>query len=720
MKLKLNLSIIIFLILSGINFLQCGGGTETKESYVGGGTETIGKLVDPQGKAANGATVELFFADSLNSYRATTTDANGIFKFDTIPSGTYTLVCKSSDGKMAFIAFDYDSSKGLILDPATVFPPGSIDGCIKYPVIENQPDHDILVFIPGTSYNAIADDNGRFAITNIPKGTYTLKISKINYSVKKISNVIVTPNNVTVIDSCVSLEIDTLGKPFAPKIKGIVHNELQGTVTLTWNNLPITDLEGYFVYRGTLDDRSKISTVIKDTVFTDTVYKNILTDTVPYMLSYFIKSVDKSNESDYSDPLNITVYPPVLYRCKFTPSIKNANGNDTVTNADTAVLSVKFVNRKRSPQKFIWSIDKDEVCHSITAAFTDSAYRGMDTLRYRWKTPGEKKVFIKSIDDKGDTLSDSFNFVIFDSVELHPTGKWMTFESKMSTKRRFACAAELDSNIYYIGGQIFNSIKEYYISTNSVEKFDIRTGKWSTCAPLPEKVSLASAVTLNGKIYVLGGENESGILSSVYVYDPISGWVKSGNLPYVLSGMSSCTYGNSILIVGGYTEDLSISNAILTYNPSTKKTDTVNVIDNEYRVHHQSVILNDNLYIISGTDLFSENHSTILVYDLKTNMVCKSIPLSHSRCSFSAWINKDRLYIAGGLNLPTPTKASIYKDFEYLDLSVSNMEWVSLEELPQPTYSGASVSVNNGLFLIGGATGNNDGQEINTLNVYYP
>jgi hypothetical protein len=51
---------------------------------------------------------------------------------------------------------------------------------------------DFKVEVAGTELSAVTDFNGYFEISNVPSGTYTLKISKENYLSRNISNVAVT------------------------------------------------------------------------------------------------------------------------------------------------------------------------------------------------------------------------------------------------------------------------------------------------------------------------------------------------------------------------------------------------------------------------------------------------------------------------------------------------------------------------------------------------
>jgi N-acetylneuraminic acid mutarotase len=77
--------------------------------------------------------------------------------------------------------------------------------------------------------------------------------------------------------------------------------------------------------------------------------------------------------------------------------------------------------------------------------------------------------------------------------------------------------ASKGNKVYFFGG-----LKDKTGSTDSVEEFDLETGKWEGKEDLPGAMNRMSAVTSqDGFIYVIGGENEEGdTVNSVYKYDP--------------------------------------------------------------------------------------------------------------------------------------------------------------------------------------------------------
>jgi N-acetylneuraminic acid mutarotase len=718
MKSNLKIGIIIVFVSLLSTIILCGGGTQTiglTPDELGGGTQTIGVLVDENNKTVDDATVEIFKADSQNTYKITTTKANGTYLFDSLPPGKYTIVAKSKDGKAVYIEPFLRDTVKLDLGTDTVRAPGSIEGCVTYPQID-QIDKDVSVYIPGTSYHATTD-NGAFTMDGIPKGTYTLKFDRLNFVVKSLTDIQVKPGVATKFDTCTILEVDTINVlPPAPQMIAIVQNQTRGTLSLNWHSVPLPDLAGYVVYRGPIEDLTKIKQLVTDTFFIDTVFGNPLFDTLPKKFSYLITAIDHgSNE-----------FPPCFYRCQFVWTVKNITGSDTITNADSAVITVKYTNRKRLPVKFNWYTDNDQneiASHTISATRDplDSVSRGSDNFEYRWNTSGHKTVYIKSFDNQGDSWLDSFKLSIGDSIIRDPRQTWISAPA-MTTKRKLATAAVLDSTIYVIGGCVMKSdgTKPATLTAlSSVEKYNLKNKTWSKGIDIPEKRYYAASTALNDKIYVFGG---SGI-SSIYSYKPgDDAWVKCGNLPYNLCGMSICSYENRILIIGGMNDDFEATDVILSYDTVTKTVETLGILDvpDGKRECHKSFIYNDNFYIIGGTE-GTFGYSNVLVFNLKTKMVIGTFSMSHSRVNFAAWVKNNFLFVAGG-SADLQRGAEIYNDGESVDLNSIDKKWNPIQNLPKSVLGAASVSAGDGLYMIGGAKNNQFeiGEEIESNSIYYP
>jgi serine/threonine-protein kinase len=98
---------------------------------------------------------------------------------------------------------------------------------------------------------------------------------------------------------------------------------------------------------------------------------------------------------------------------------------------------------------------------------------------------------------------------------------------------------------------------------------------WSSLASMPTARSLLAAVTgPDGRIYAIGGENASGSLGTVEVYDPSTNkWTTVASMPTARIHLAA-TMGPDKLIyaIGGVS---GVPNIVEAYNPSTNKWTTV-------------------------------------------------------------------------------------------------------------------------------------------------
>jgi len=116
------------------------------------------------------------------------TDNYGNLTIDNLKNGIYTLLAQNNQLteavqiKNIIIAGQDIDLKAVLLKPV-----GSISGKV---ILEGQTDYsDAAVYIPGTSFNAITDQNGIFKILYIPEGTYSIKVVKDKFGTITIQDV---------------------------------------------------------------------------------------------------------------------------------------------------------------------------------------------------------------------------------------------------------------------------------------------------------------------------------------------------------------------------------------------------------------------------------------------------------------------------------------------------------------------------------------------------
>ncbi len=87
----------------------------------------------------------------------------------------------------------------------------------------------------------------------------------------------------------------------------------------------------------------------------------------------------------------------------------------------------------------------------------------------------------------------------------------------MPTARHHNASAVIDDNMYLVGGTLIG----FLINVDLIEKYNPVLDEWTTdVEPMPSKRSGNAATSVNGSIYVLGGELNQGTFNNNERYDP--------------------------------------------------------------------------------------------------------------------------------------------------------------------------------------------------------
>ena len=98
-------------------------------------------------------------------------------------------------------------------------------------------------------------------------------------------------------------------------------------------------------------------------------------------------------------------------------------------------------------------------------------------------------------------------------------------------------------------------------------------GTWTSKAPLPVAISEVGVGPVDGKIYVVGGTEQSGAATTLnMMYDPATGgWQQRAPLPRTLHHVGVAELGGKLYAIGGLTENVHMGpqNLALLYDPQT-------------------------------------------------------------------------------------------------------------------------------------------------------
>jgi N-acetylneuraminic acid mutarotase len=126
-------------------------------------------------------------------------------------------------------------------------------------------------------------------------------------------------------------------------------------------------------------------------------------------------------------------------------------------------------------------------------------------------------------------------------------GQSFTTVARLPTAVRYTAAAAIGNRIYAFGGELATGG-----DTDQIQEYDIGTGQASVAGRLPQSVSHASTVVLNGVIYVLGGRRNGAASSQILRFDPSRGAVKpAGRLPEPVFDAAAGTASGVGYLVGG-------------------------------------------------------------------------------------------------------------------------------------------------------------------------
>src|SRR5690348_16561667 len=130
-----------------------------------------------------------------------------------------------------------------------------------------------------------------------------------------------------------------------------------------------------------------------------------------------------------------------------------------------------------------------------------------------------------------------------------PQGRWST-KAPLLTRRAEVGVAELDGNIYVLGGEALGNT-----ASQLNQEYDPAADHWRNRAPLPHAMTHIGAAGFNGKLYAIGGFTRDvhvGALDLVFEYDPVAdAWRRLAPLSSPRGSVGVAVVGGKIHAIGG-------------------------------------------------------------------------------------------------------------------------------------------------------------------------
>jgi hypothetical protein len=127
------------------------------------------------------------------------------------------------------------------------------------------------------------------------------------------------------------------------------------------------------------------------------------------------------------------------------------------------------------------------------------------------------------------------------------TGRSFERVARLPTPVRYTAVATLGDKIYAFGGELADGS-----DTDEIQEYDIGTERAVVAGHLPMAVSHASAVTIDGAIYLLGGRVAGAASDRILRFDPSRNvGVPAGHLPHPVFDGAAGHFGGRAYLLGG-------------------------------------------------------------------------------------------------------------------------------------------------------------------------
>ena len=232
------------------------------------------------------------------------------------------------------------------------------------------------------------------------------------------------------------------------------------------------------------------------------------------------------------------------------------------------------------------------------------------------------------------------------------TNKWTTMAPMHRERCRFSLSV-LGGQLYAVGGASeaeHGEGGEGGEGVSACERYSPVSDTWSSLPPLPGPRSQHAAATLQGALYVCGGLEGDAVVDSCWSYVPEHEvWVEVAPMLRPRADHCCLSYGGRLYVCGGWYEDEAHTRVLLDtiecYDPDASLWRVVARVPTP-RYHAGMVVTGSRLAVIGGFHsdaTFDRATGVIECYDLDTGTWSSEPPYPQVRCRRSIALHRNYL-----------------------------------------------------------------------------
>ncbi len=226
--------------------------------------------------------------------------------------------------------------------------------------------------------------------------------------------------------------------------------------------------------------------------------------------------------------------------------------------------------------------------------------------------------------------------------------------------------------------------------------------RWEARAQMPSARSSMAVAFYENAIYVIGGENEQGVLSDVFLYQPETDiWQSSTPKPTAVADVQAAVIGGKIFVPGGRLPSGEVTDVLEIYNLREDTWETGARLPIPLSAY-ALVAFEGQLYLFGGWD--GQNFvDTALNYNPNLDTWTTMTALPSKRGYSGAAVAGGKIFVFGGFD----GQQALATNFIYLpDLDRAEAyPWKEAAPLPEGRYAMGVATIADVIYLIGGQGG---------------
>jgi N-acetylneuraminic acid mutarotase len=294
-----------------------------------------------------------------------------------------------------------------------------------------------------------------------------------------------------------------------------------------------------------------------------------------------------------------------------------------------------------------------------------------------------------------------------------PPGEWGMRAPTLEPLSELA-VAESNGKLYLMGGYPQNRL-----TARTVQIYDIATDTWAYGPQLPLRNNHGMAASVNGKIYLIGGQlnaddppSTNSYVNTVYELDPAVGvWVTKAPMPTARSSGVAVVHDGKIYVAGGR---LPRGSDFAVYDPAA---DTWEVLPNlpTQRNHFTGAAIDGRIHYAGGrqgnglSPLMTTAHE---VFDPQTRTWTTAAPMLRPRSGMNGVMARGLFHVWGGEG-----PGGMFPDHDYYNPQTDT--WTELPDMPMPVHGIVGSAFVDGLIWATGGGTDLGGSSGSTLNQVY-